>query len=422
MARHGRGKVSISSLPKTEPAFVAHPLRVGPTIDRETCGEIRRAMELSHAKWDVQVGDINALAPFPLIIEASTWRQLTGLAEQLFGETLALEQALLERPALHAAIGLAAPLRRLFANGTPTPAAARIMRFDFHYTSEGWRISEVNSDVPGGYTEATAFTRMMAEHVPDARPAGDPSRALVDAMVGALGKHATIALINAPGHMEDHQVVAHLAACLRAEGLRAGVVSLRELRWRAGRAHLLADEGVDAIVRYYQVEWLARLPRGGPWQSMFVDGRTPVANPGLAALSESKRLPLIWDELRVALPTWRHLLPETRALSDAPWLTDDGWLLKSAYSNNGDTVSIRGAMTRGAWAKRLAEVALNPRSWVAQRRFTVVPVAHESGPLFPCIGVYVIDGKAAGAYARLANGAIVDGRARDVALLVSAMP
>jgi len=39
-------------------------------------------------------------------------------------------------------------------------------------------------------------------------------------------------------------------------------------------------------------------------------------------------------------PTWRRLLPETRALVDAPWLRDDGWLIKSAYSNTGATSAI----------------------------------------------------------------------------------
>src|SRR5262245_57553556 len=139
-------------------------------------------MELSHFKWDAQVGDVTALAPFPLLLGRSSWRELEDLAERLAAETLAAEQELLGRPALHARIALPRPLRQLFAHGTPTPAAARVMRFDFHPTAEGWRLSEVNSDVPGGFTEATSFARLIATHVPGARPAGDPTRALVDAI------------------------------------------------------------------------------------------------------------------------------------------------------------------------------------------------------------------------------------------------
>src|SRR5947207_3391973 len=39
-----------------------------------------------------------------------------------------------------------------------------LLGFDFHYTTQGWRISEANSDVPGGFSEASYFTGMMAEH------------------------------------------------------------------------------------------------------------------------------------------------------------------------------------------------------------------------------------------------------------------
>jgi len=36
------------------------------------------------------------------------------------------------------------------------------MRFDFHWTTEGFRISEVNADVPGGFSESSAFPALMA--------------------------------------------------------------------------------------------------------------------------------------------------------------------------------------------------------------------------------------------------------------------
>jgi hypothetical protein len=223
--------------------------------------------------------------------------------------------------------------------------------------------------------------------------------------------------MNAPGHMEDHQVMAHLAAALRRNGLEAPVVSLAQLRWTDGRAELHAKP-VDAIVRFFQVEWLARTPRTITWTPLFVDGRTPVVNPGVAALSESKRLPLVWDELQSPLVTWRRLLPETRSLAEAPWSTDDGWLIKSAYSNTGDTVSIRSTMEPLKWARRSWAARLRPSQWVAQRRFSVVPVFDEHGPLFPCIGVYVVDGRAAGAYARVTPKPVIDFSARDAALLI----
>jgi glutathionylspermidine synthase len=380
-------------------------------------------MELAHCKWDAQVGDIATLAPFPLVMDGESWRELATLAEKLAAETELVEAALLQRRDLHAAIGLPWRLRELFADGaTPTPKAARVMRFDFHWTSDGWRISEVNSDVPGGYTEATSFTRLLAEHFPSMRITGDPTKALVESILGRRHGEGRIALVNAPGHMEDHQVTAYLGARLRERGAPAEVVASSHLRWENGIARIenrWCSTRVSAIVRFYQVEWLARLPRSIAWRPFFVGARTPVTNPGTAALTESKRWPLVWDQLDVQVPTWRRLLPETRALADAPWAHDDGWVIKAAYSNTGDTVSIRDAMSSAAWRRRAWSARLRPRSWVAQRRFDVVPLLEGGERLFPCIGVYAVDGVAAGAYARVSRGLVTDASARDTALLIS---
>ena len=393
-------------------------LRVGPRLDDAVMRDVRRVMELRHHKWDAQVGDVTTLAPFPLLIAPAAWSALSSLAEQLFDETTRIERELVERPSLHATLAIPRALRRLLAGATPSPAAARIMRFDFHLTADGWRVSEVNSDVPGGFTEATNLASLMAQHIPGARLTGDPTRALVEALGRTVGDNGIVALTKAAGHMEDHQVVAHLAEALRRRGLTAWAASIGQLDWRHGRAHI-GDRPVDAIFRFYQAEWLARLPRSLPWRRLFVDGRTPVVNPLSAVLSESKRAPLVWDRLGVALPTWRRLLPETRALADAPWLRDDGWLIKSAYSNTGDDVCVRETMPASEWRRRSWEARLHPGSWLAQRRFVVTPLPGDDGPLYPCIGVYVVDGKAAGAYARVTSGAVIDYRARDVAVLIS---
>lgn len=410
-----------------------NPLRFGAPISEDAFAEIRREMELAHCKWDAQVGDVSTLLPFPLLIHEAAWRELVALTEALARETVAIEEALLRRPDLHRALALPRLLRALFARRlAPTPAATRVLRFDFHWTTEGWRISEVNSDVPGGYTEATSFTRLVARSVydtpskiPHEQVPGDPTAALVEAL--ARAGDGVIALTNAPGHMEDHQVVAYVAAALRARGRRAEIVAPSHLRWRDGRARVenaWCDAPAAAIFRFYQVEWLAKLPRAIEWQPLFFGARTPVANPGVAALTESKRLPLVWDRLPVPCPTWRRVLPETRALADAPWATDDGWVIKSAFSNTGDTVSMRDLLPAKEWRRRQWSARLRPGAWIAQRRFEVVPLASPDGPkdsarrLHPCIGVYAIDGRAAGAYARLSRGPVVDAFAHDAALLI----
>ena len=66
---------------------------------------------------------------------------------------------------------------------------------------------------------------------------------------------------------------------------------------------------------------------------------------------------------------------------------------------------------------RLA-VKVSPGSWVAQRRFKSVPVSTPLGPRHVCVGIYTVNGKAAGAYARISEKAVIDFEAADVALLL----
>src|SRR5205085_551024 len=81
-------------------------------------------------------------------------------------------------------------------------------------------------------------------------------------------------------------------------------------------------------------------------------GRTAVTNPATCVLIESKRFPLVWNELHAKLPTWRRLLPETRDPRDASWKrATDQWVLKTALCNTGDTVSIRRHLTDGHWRR-----------------------------------------------------------------------
>jgi glutathionylspermidine synthase len=334
------------------------------------------------------------------------------------------ERELLGRRDLHRTLAVPRALRSALRQ-TQTlgeaPAAFRVMRFDFHWTTAGWQISEVNSDVPGGFSEASEFTRLMCPLVPGTMTPGDPGAHWADTMASRVPP-GDIALLSAPGFMEDQQVVSYLAKLLRARGFRAHLATPERLDCCGGIAHLLSDRGdiqLAAIVRFYQAEWLTNLPRTCPWQRLLAGSKIPVVNPACAVLTESKRFPLVWDELSAPLPTWRRLLPETRDPRDVRWRRDDGWLLKTAYCNTGDTVTARDLSTPRQWRAASIGAWLNPGQWVAQRRFEAVPVPSAMGDIYPCIGVYTIDGHAVGAYTRISSRAIIDYRAIDAALLLT---
>jgi glutathionylspermidine synthase len=390
-------------------------------LDSKSFAEVRWRMMLDGCKWDPQVGDVATLAPFPLIIPANVIRDLERLAERLSEEALHAERALLERPKCFGVLGFSRALTRvLSAPAAPTPAAARVLRYDFHPTAQGWRISEANADVPGGYSESSLFPRLMAEHVSGASPAGDPAAALADAMVASMGRPGSVGLLTGTGHMEDHQVIAYLARVLRGRGCTTVCTHPRQIAWKDGFARLICADGsaraVDVIMRFYQAEWLGRRPPSDGWPGFFRGGSTPVCNPGTALAIESKRFPLVWDRLGLELPTWRALLPTTCDPRDLGWRFGDGWVLKTALCNNGDTVAL--PSDRERWTSAVWGARLQPGLWVAQRWFETTSIATPLGPMYPCLGLYTIDGRAAGVYGRIARRPLIDAAAIDVAVLV----
>lgn len=379
-------------------------LHAAESLDPATFEVIRRRAILECCKWDPQVGDVETLAPFPLVLAGDEWRKLSAWTEQLSAEALEAEHELLEAPD---DLGLPRALQRVFEKDrglSPTPAAGRIVRYDFHPTREGWRVSEANCDVPGGFAESSGVTALMAAHYPQLRPAGDPGASWANALART---GSDVAFLSAPGYMEDTQVVSYLAALLRARGGAPRLVGPRDFSW-----------DFDAVVRFYQAEWLPGLPRQTEWTRFFFEGKTPVANPGTAVLLESKRFPLAWDRLRTPLPTWRSLFPETRDPRQAPWRTEDGWILKTAFCNTGDTVSARDLLPREKWHAVERDVSRRPGDWVAQRRFDPLAVTTPIGPLYPCLGIYTVDGHAAGIYGRVSPRPVIDFEAIDIAVLI----
>jgi glutathionylspermidine synthase len=396
------------------------PLRAGDPVDQTTFTAIRQHLVLHSCKWDPQVGDIQTLARFPLIMPAPQWRQISALAEQLADELMTAEAELLRRPDLHRALALPRGIRAVLkhaGHSVPTPAAARVLRFDFHWTDQGWKISEVNSDVPGGYCEASDLPRLMVPHYDGTQVAGDAGAELTAAIAARTLAGLPAGLLVAPGYMEDRQVLSYLYKQLTGRGIECVWISAASLHWLDGFAWTQIGEKqiqLGSIVRFYQAEWLRarRVPQ------LFVSGKTPVCNPGFAALTESKRLPIVLGFLKCRMPTWSQLLPETRDPRRVNWKHDPGWLVKSALCNTGDTVAIRSLSSVRQWARVKRAVFWQPRNWIAQRRFNAVAIPSPAGDIYPCIGVYTIDGKTAGIYGRFSHRPLIDYTAVDVAVLI----
>jgi glutathionylspermidine synthase len=389
-------------------------------VDPAEHARLRRRAIFECCKWDPQVEDVSTVAPFPLRLRREAWDEVARLSEALAAEAAAAEEELARRPGLHRELGLPRAVRRALkdiADHGATPGLARVLRFDFHWTTEGWRISEANTDVPGGFNEASGFARLMAPLFPGSEPSGDPAGRMAQAVAAGTRPGGAVALVHATAYTDDRQVMVFLARELEALGRRAVLAAPDHLRWRDGRAWI-GNEELDALIRFFPAEWLPNLPRRSGWKHFFRGGRTPVSNPASALLPQSKRFPLVWDRLETPLPAWRRLLPETRDPREVPWRKDGGWVLKPSLGRVGDRIGLAGVTPEKEWKQIRRELRFGGRWWAAQRRFDAVPMIVGGEPFYPCVGVYTIDGRAAGGYGRVARRPIVNHLAQDVAVLV----
>ncbi|HWI57717.1 MAG TPA: hypothetical protein VNZ22_10860, partial [Bacillota bacterium] len=204
------------------------PWQPVPALETAAFRQVRREAIFQCFKWDVQVGDVCALSPVPIVLRPDAWSGICGMAERLAAETLAAEKELRGRPHLHERLGLPAPVLTELRRAASVEASAtdlRVIRFDFHYTRQGWQISEANTDVPGGFNEASGLTRLVSQHYPGLSITGNPAQSLAQAIRGCMLKNGAAALVHATAYTDDRQVMTYLARELQGQGVEAQLVS-----------------------------------------------------------------------------------------------------------------------------------------------------------------------------------------------------
>jgi len=398
------------------------PFEAGPAIDPALFDTLRLRTIFKYHKWDAQVGDTDVLMPFPILLKAPDWQTLVDLAERLADETRRAEEELMDRPSLYQYLGLPRLLERRLtklARSWHAPIhAIRVIRFDFHWTTEGWRLSEANTDVPGGFIEAGGFTRLVAEHYKNACAPPDPAQKIAEIMASSV-PDSDVALIHATSYTDDRQVMMYVADQLEARGLHVYLGGPDDLAWSNDGAYIQmgrVNQAVRAIIRFFPADWLSRL-RSFP-VGLFANPNVLLVNPATAIFTQSKRFPLTWPMLETRLPTWQALLPETY---DPRSLTRDereDWVLKPAWGREGERLHLSGITPALESRSILAASERNPGGWVAQRRFDVVRIDVDGKSYYPCFGVYTVNGKAAGVYGRLGRRPLIDGDARETAVLI----
>ena len=376
-------------------------------------------------KWDPQFCDNNTVAKYTLVLSEKEHEELKLLTEKLIKETTEAENFLNKNLKYTKALEIPNKFRsdiKSMKNYNPEKHI-RLMRFDFHPTLENkWAVSEVNSDVPGGFAEATLMNRKSLEYLSNenyyAISFGD---FLADAIKKKVRQGGRIMLVHCTSYSDDRQVMQFLGDKLSGMGYEVIYAAADQLKFENGKAISILNnrEGeVDGIIRFSPLEWVADMKTKN-WHGYF-DTETVSCNHPIAIFAQTKRFPFAWDLLEskgIDLSTWRKLLPETLEVNDKK--VDDKFIYKPVYGRVGENISIKEACKDDEYKKILKDVKRHPKKYLAQKKFNSRPLTNGEGEEFHvCIGSYGVENSHAGYYARISRSPRIDSYAADIPVLI----
>lgn len=394
-------------------------------IPEEKYNEYRLSVMFDCYKWDPQFADNNTVARYALVLSKEEYEEVKALTEALDKETIAAELYINNHLECAKKLQLSKKFRKeiMTMNNYDPTKHIRLMRYDFHPVKNGeWAISEVNSDVPGGYAEASLMPQAAKEAIGLEnhwfKCFGD---SLANAILEKVKPNGRVMLVHCTSYSDDRQVMQYLGDKLETNGVQALYGAADHVNFKDNKAYSILDgnEGeLDAIVRFTPLEWVKNI-KPKKWQGYFTT-ETPSCNHPIAIFAQTKRFPMVWDELEangVSMKTWRKLLPETIETKQAKG--KEGFILKPVYGRVGEDISIKEACSEKEYKKIMQAAKWFPQDFVAQKKFKSVPLEGENGEKFHvCLGSYTVNGEQAGFYARISKTPRIDSNAADIPVLI----
>ena len=395
------------------------------SIPKEQYDEYRLNLMFNAYKWDPQFFDNNTIAKHILIITRKEHEELENITEKLDKETRQAEEMLNRNLKLAKPLALPKKICRELSRmkSYELDKHIRLMRYDFHPTMEGkWALSEVNSDVPGGFAEASIMPEFAMKILKKRNYwFMNFGNILKDAIIRKVRKNGRIALVHCTSYSDDRQVMQFLGDELKKVGFHIIYLAADHIQFENEEVVSILDgnEGVvDAIFRFTPLEWLIDI-KPECWQGYF-NTVTPSCNYPISIYAQTKRFPFVWEELEkcgIDLSVWRSLLQETVEVQDVK--NKDEYIYKPVYGRVGEKISIKEACRDDEYSKILRDVKKHPKKYIAQKKFNSKPILTEEGKEFHvCLGSYTVEGKHAGYYARISNLPRIDSYAADIPVLI----
>ena len=375
-------------------------------------------------KWDPQFSDSETLARFALVLSEDEASDVVSLTESLDKETRAAENYINKHQYLNRILQIPNSLSKClkYMKDYDEAKNIRLMRYDFHPTENNtWAISEVNSDVPGGFAESSLLPLLAINYIGDKNyysiNFGD---ILCGAICKKIKKGGTIMLVHCTSYSDDRQVMQFLGDKLIKLGFKVLYGSSDHLIFKEKRAYSILDNHecfVDGIVRFTPLEWLGNT-RLKNWHGYF-NTVTPSCNCPIAIYAQSKCFPLVFDYLEesgIKMTMWKKLLPKTTKVNFTANLEE--YIYKPVWGRVGEKIAIKDSCSNEEYNEILKDVRKHKKRYILQKKFISKPVVFEGCNYHVCLGSYTVDGKHAGFYARVSRKTRIDSDAIDVPVII----
>lgn len=376
-------------------------------------------------KWDPKFCDSNTLSNYVLVLSSNENEELIKLTESLDNETILAEEFLNRNIKIAKKLMLPKKIIEKIPNmqNYDKTKNIRLMRYDFHPNMDNnWTVTEVNSDVPGGFAESSLLPelarKMINRYDLEYNSFGER---MVEAINDLLYKKGTIMMVHCTCFSDDRQVMQYLGDRLEKEGYKIIYGAADHINFKRKEAYSILEnnkEKIDLIFRFTPLEWLVQMkPRR--WDGYF-DTITKSCNHPIAIYAQSKRFPFVWEQLKatgIDMKTWNVLLPETLEVKKT--VEKEGYIYKPVYGRVGERIAIKEACREDEYEKILQDVKKHPNQYILQKKFQSKPLKSEDGKEYHiCIGSYVINSKHAGYYARISSYPRIDSYAADIPVLI----
>ena len=315
-------------------------------------------------KWDPQFYDSNTLSQYVLILSKEENEKLIQLTKNLDRETVLAEEYINNN--IKIAKKLSIP-RKILAQVTKMQSYdkeqnIRLTRYDFHPNVEGnFVVTEVNSDVPGGYAESSLLPNLARKIIN--RPELEYTSfcdEMIKAINNKLNRTGTIMLVHCTCFSDDRQVMQCMGDILEKEGYNVIYGASDHVKFKRKKAYCILDNNqkdIDLIFRFTPLEWLVKMkPRR--WDGYF-NTDTKSCNHPISIYAQSKRFPFVWDDLEragISMKTWKSLLPDTFEVNDTR--IKEGYIFKPVYGRVGERISIKEACKGDEYIKIINDVSL----------------------------------------------------------------